>query len=132
MQRRWKENRGQSFVEFAFIMSFLVFLVLAIVQFGRAWHNYITITDAARVGAREGAVHRVSGACSAATTKISSLGVIPAGSAVSCATPGGAVVGQPVNITISYSFSIGLPGFFGVPAFNRSFTITATAQERLE
>jgi Flp pilus assembly protein TadG len=56
MRRRWNENRGQSFVEFAFIMPFLVFLVLAIVQFGRAWHNYITITDAARVGAREGAV----------------------------------------------------------------------------
>ena len=59
-------------------MPFLVFLVLAIVQFGRALHNYISITDAARVGAREAAMHRTT-ACSTATTKINSLGVIPAG-----------------------------------------------------
>jgi Flp pilus assembly protein TadG len=118
-------------VEFAFVMPFLIFLVLGIVQFGRAWHNYISITDAARVGAREGAVHRTT-ACSSATTKISSLGVIPPGSAVTCTTPGGAVTGQPLNVQITYSFSIGLPGFFGVPAFNKTFTLVSNAQERLE
>jgi Flp pilus assembly protein TadG len=122
---------GQSFVEFAFVMPFLVFLVLGIVQFGRAWHNYITITDAARVGAREGAVHRTT-ACSSATTKINSLGVIPAGSTVACSTPGGAVTGQPLDVQISYSFSIGLPGYFGVPALSRTFTLVSTARERLE
>ena len=79
MRRRWKENRGQSFVEFAFIMPFLVFLVLGIVQFGRAWHNYLSITDAARVGAREAATHRTT-ACATASTKINSMGIIPAGS----------------------------------------------------
>jgi TadE-like protein len=128
---RFRGEGGQSFVEFAFVLPFLVFLVLGIVQFGRAWHNYITITDAARVGAREGAVHRTT-ACSSATTKISSLGVIPAGSSVSCSTPGGLVVGEPLDVQITYSFSIGLPGFFGVPAFNRNFTLVSRAKERLE
>ena len=128
---RLRAEGGQSFVEFAFVMPFLVFLVLAIVQFGRAWHNYITMTDAARVGAREGAVHRTT-ACSSATSKISALGVIPAGSSVTCSTPGGAVVGQPLNVQITYSFSIGLPGFFGVPALSRTFNLVSSAQERLE
>lgn len=126
-----RSEEGQSFVEFALVLPFLVFLILGIVQFGRAWHNYISITDAARVGAREGAVHRLT-ACSSATTKINSLGVIPAGSAVSCSTPGGLITGQPLNISITYSFSIGLPGFFGVPALNQTFTLVSTAQERLE
>lgn len=128
---RLRNEDGQSFVEFAFILPFLVFLVLGIVQFGRAWHNYLAITDAARVGAREAAVNRTT-SCSTATTKINSMGIIPAGSTIACTTPGGLVVGQPVRITITYSFNIGLPGFFGVPAFNRDFTIQGIAQERLE
>jgi len=51
---------------------------------------------------------------------------------VSCSTPGGLITGQPLNISITYSFSIGLPGFFGVPALNQTFTLVSTAQERLE
>jgi Flp pilus assembly protein TadG len=129
--QRVRNEKGQSFVEFALVLPFLVFLLLGIIQFGRAWHNYITITDAARVGARAGAVSRTT-ACTTATTKINSLGVIPAGSSVSCTTPGGLVTGQPLNIQITYSFSIGLPGYFGVPALNRTFTLVSTAQERLE
>lgn len=128
---RLRDENGQSFVEFALVLPFLVFLILGIVQFGRAWHSYITITDAARVGAREGAVHRPT-ACSSATTKINSLGVIPAGSTVTCSTPGGLVTGQPLNIQITYSFTIGLPGYFGIPAVNQTFTLVSTAQERLE
>jgi TadE-like protein len=128
---KFRGEQGQSFVEFAFILPFLVFLVLAIVQFGRAWHNYLTITDAARVGAREGAVHRTT-ACTSATTKISSLGVIPAGSSVTCSLPGGAVTGQPLDVQITYSFSIGLPGYFGVPPLSRTFTLVSNAKERLE
>jgi Flp pilus assembly protein TadG len=131
MFRKLRENDGQSFVEFALVLPFLVFLILGIVQFGRAWHNYLTITDAARVGAREGAVHRTT-ACTSATTKINSLGVIPAGSSVTCTTPGGLVTGQPLNVQITYSFSIGLPGYFGVPALSQTFNLVSKAQERLE
>jgi Flp pilus assembly protein TadG len=131
MFRKFRENDGQSFVEFALVLPFLVFLILGIVQFGRAWHNYLTITDAARVGAREGAVHRTT-ACTSATNKINSLGVIPAGSSVTCSTPGGLVTGQPLNVQITYSFSIGLPGYFGVPALSQTFNLVSKAQERLE
>jgi Flp pilus assembly protein TadG len=131
---RLRADDGQTVVEFAFIMPFLVFLILGIVQFGRAWYNYLAITDAARVGARQGAVSRTAsgGPCAAATSKINSLGVIPSGSSVSCSTSGGATTGQPITVTITYSFSMGLPGYFGIPALNRTFTLTTTAQERLE
>jgi len=127
---RLRREDGQSFVEFAFIMPFLVFLVLGIVQFGRGFHDYITITDAARVGAREAAVHRTT-ACSSATTKISGMGVIPPGSTVACATTG-PNTGDQVTVTVTSSFSVGLPGFFGVPPMNQTFTIQGVAKERLE
>jgi Flp pilus assembly protein TadG len=129
MFHRLRQEHGQSFVEFVIILPFLVFLVLAIVQFGKGFHDYITITDAARVGAREAAVHRTT-ACASATTKINSLGVIPPGSAIVCAA--GANVGDPVEVTITASFSVGLPGYFGVPALNEAFTIQGKAKERLE
>jgi Flp pilus assembly protein TadG len=127
--RRIREEDGQSFVEFALIMPFLIFLVLAIVQFGRGFHDYITITDAARVGAREAAVHRTT-ACATATTKINGMGVIPSGSTIACTA--GANVGDQVSVTITSSFSVGLPGYFGVPALNQTFTIQGVAKERLE
>jgi Flp pilus assembly protein TadG len=121
---------GQTFVEFALVMPFLVFLVLAIVQFGRGFHDYITITDAARVGAREAAVHRTT-ACSSATTKINGMGVIPPGSTVGCATSG-PNVGDQVTITVTSTFSVGLPGYFGVPPLSQTFTIQGIAKERME
>jgi Flp pilus assembly protein TadG len=130
MSARLRREDGQSFVEFAFIMPFLVFLVLAIVQFGRGFHDYITITDAARVGAREAAVHRTT-ACSSATTKVNGMGVIPPGSTVGCSTTG-PNVGDQVTVTVTSSFSVGLPGFFGVPAMSQTFTIQGVAKERME
>lgn len=137
--RRLRNDRGQSFVEFALIMPFLVFLVLAIIQFGRALHNYIVIADAARVGAREGAVRRVpppgvtKSACQFALDKINSLGVLPEGAVPTCSTPSGVTnPGGELVISIPYSVSFGLPGFFGIPAVTRTLTVSTTATERLE
>ena len=121
-------DRGQSIVEFAFILPFLVFLLLAIIQFGLAFHNYLAITDAARVGARAAAVHRTSNPCSAATTAIQNTvsatqwGVIS--SRITCTA--GSNVGDQVKITISYPYSIGLPGV------SASGNLTANATERME
>ena len=109
---RFRDEDGQSFVEFAFIMPFLVFLLLGIVQFGSPWHNYISITDAARVGARAAAVNRAAGPCAAATTRIrtTSWGHCPAGSSIRSCTAGTGV-GEDITITITYAFDVGLPDF---------------------
>ena len=125
---------GQSIVEFAFVMPFLVFLLLAITQFGLAFHNYLSITDAARVGARAAAVNRTTGPCAAATTAIrntvSSQQWSVISSRISCSA--GPNVGNPVTISINYPYTIGLPGFFGLPALSITGTMPASAQERLE
>jgi Flp pilus assembly protein TadG len=132
MLRRLRNQRGQSFVEFAFIMPFLVFLVLGIVQFGRALHSYLVIADAARVGARAGAVNR-AGACTTAISKITSLGVLPSGATPTCSTPDGVTnPGGRLVISIPYSVTFGLPGFFGIPAVTETLNVSTTATERLE
>lgn len=45
-------------VEFALVLPLLAVLLLGIVQFGIAFNNYLTLTDAVRAGARQAAVSR--------------------------------------------------------------------------
>ena len=47
-------------VEFALVVPILLLVVFAIIQFGMLYNNYITLTDATRVGARKGAVSRTA------------------------------------------------------------------------
>ncbi|MFY9580119.1 MAG: TadE family protein, partial [Gaiellaceae bacterium] len=49
-------EQGQTMTEFAIVLPILVVLPFGIVQFGIAFNNYVTITDAARAGARVAAV----------------------------------------------------------------------------
>jgi hypothetical protein len=130
-----RRDDGQSFVEFALILPFLMLLVLAICQFGLAFHNYLAITDAARVGARAAAVNRTNAPCTAARTAIQST-VSPTqwgqiSSRISC--PGSVgPVGSSYTISIAYPVTIGLPGFLGLPALNRTGMMSTSATERLE
>jgi Flp pilus assembly protein TadG len=45
-------------VEFALILPTLAILLFGIIQFGIAFNNYLTVTDAVRAGARVAAVSR--------------------------------------------------------------------------
>ena len=48
---------GQEAVEFALLLPVLVLIVFGVLDLGRAFHAAITITNAARVGARYGMVY---------------------------------------------------------------------------
>jgi Flp pilus assembly protein TadG len=121
---------GQAMVEFVIVLPVLVMLLLGIAQFGLAFHNYLSITDATRVGARAAAVKRTSGACAAATTAIqntvSAKQWETISSRITCTAPDGTDTGDPVKVTVKYPYSIGLPGF------SASGNLTANATERLE
>lgn len=45
-------------VEFALVIPVLLLIVMGIIQFGILFHNYVTLTDAVRAGARQAAVSR--------------------------------------------------------------------------
>ena len=53
--------------EFAVVLPVLVLVLFAIMQFGIAFNNYLTLTDAVRAGARVGAVSRRASDPAAAT-----------------------------------------------------------------
>lgn len=52
-----RSERGQSAVELAFAFPVLLLILMGILDFGRAFYTYVSITNAAREGARYGAAY---------------------------------------------------------------------------
>src|SRR5918998_1307445 len=50
---------GQTMVEFVIVAPVLLMLLFGVIQFGIVFNNYLTVTDAARIGARKAAVSRL-------------------------------------------------------------------------
>jgi Flp pilus assembly protein TadG len=57
-RRRIHDERGQTMVEFALVLPVLCIVLFSIIQFGILYNDYLTVTDAARVGARKAATSR--------------------------------------------------------------------------
>jgi Flp pilus assembly protein TadG len=134
-------EEGQAFVEFALVLPILVALLLGIVQFGIIFNNYETMTDAARVGARQGgATGRFIGdngasAVTAARAAATNLSQAKLGVAVSscapgtypCATQDWTTPGNEVTMKLTYPYSINILGVVVA-----SGNITTVTKERLE
>lgn len=55
--RNWRKTEaGQSLVEFSLILPVFLVLMFGLVDFGRAFYTWMIVTNAAREGARAGAV----------------------------------------------------------------------------
>ena len=128
-KKRLNNERGQTMTELALVLPILVVLVLAIAQFGVAFNNYVTLTDAARAAARKGAVSREAGQSSdcqnagyAAGTDLKNPGT---DFKVTCASSWG--IGSDVTVTATYPYQISLLGWVV-----KSGTLTSTTKERVE
>jgi Flp pilus assembly protein TadG len=127
---RLRREEGQAVVEFAFVLPLLLALVIGIVQFGITFNNYLTITDATRVGARKAAVSRFLGdnGAAARTATYTAAGGLDAArldvliSSTSWTTPG-----ADVTVTATYPYSIDILGWVV-----RAGNLTSTTHERLE
>ena len=125
-----RREEGQGVVEFAFVLPLLLALVLGIVQFGILFNNYLTITDATRVGARKAAVSRFLGDNGAAArtstysaaSNLNALQLAVTVNSTSWTTPG-----ADISVTASYPYSIDILGWVV-----KSGNLTSTTHERLE
>jgi Flp pilus assembly protein TadG len=109
--RKIKNERGQTMTEFALVLPMLVVLMLGIVQFGVAFNNYVTLTDAVRAGARKAAVSRQSsdpaGACRAAVLAAAgSLDTTELSTNLSCSSSW--APGSEVTVHADYPYNIKL------------------------
>jgi Flp pilus assembly protein TadG len=124
----FKSEHGQSITEFALALPILALLLFAVIQFGIAFNNYITLTDATRAGARKAAVGRQSASpvsdCQAAirgsAKDLTQSSLIP--SCNSTWQPG-----ADVTVTATYPYKISL---FGLVV--KTGRLSSTTTERVE
>ena len=100
-------------VEFALVIPILCVVLFGVIQFGILYKNYVTLTDAARVGARKAAVSRHDAdrvATTVAKVKSSASGLDPAKLNVTVSATAWEH-GQDVTVTATYPYDVNLLGF---------------------
>jgi Flp pilus assembly protein TadG len=132
----FRREDGQAMTELALVLPIFAVLLLAIIQFGIAFNNYLTLTDATRAGARKAAVSRFvgdDGASAVAAVKAAASGLDQSkltpvvtstntAGATDWSTPG-----DVVTVTATYPYTINILGFSV-----QSGSLTSTTKERLE
>jgi Flp pilus assembly protein TadG len=114
--------------EFALILPILALFLFGVIQFGIVFNNYLTVTDAARAGARKAAVGRyvenpAGEAEAAARDSADNLDQAQFDvSVVSSWEPG-----ETVTVTTSYPYQVNLLGFVV-----SSGNLESTTTERVE
>ena len=107
-----RRDRGAAAVEFALVLPLLLLVVCGIVDFGRAYNAQVTLTQAAREGARLAALNQpdVVSRTQSAAFPLTDVGV----EATSC--PAGSTGDAVVQTSYTFSFAtpVGtLAGLFG-------------------
>ena len=123
-----RNENGQTMVEFALVLPVLAVLLFGIIQFGTAFNNYVSLTDAVRAGARVAAVSRQSSdpvGNTVAKVKASATDIDT--SQVNVSVNSDWVHGDDVTVKATYPYSISLLGVVVA-----SGDLTSTTTERVE
>ena len=100
-------------VEFALVIPILCVVLFGIIQFGAVYNDYVTLTDATRVGARKAAVSRLEAdPVGGVVAKVESAapGLDPAKLDVTVSATAWEH-GEDVTVAASYPYEIDLLGF---------------------
>ena len=104
-------EQGQTMVEFALVVPLLLVVLFGIIQFGVVYNDYVTLTDATRVGARKAAVSRheadpVGETVDKVESSASGLDL----SKLDVSVDGTWEHGEDVTVTATYPYNINLLG----------------------
>jgi Flp pilus assembly protein TadG len=108
----------------------LLAVLVGIFQFGIVFKNWLTVTQAARDGARAAAVGRISGDCAtrgaAAARTTAGSGTLTLSSVTTVTSPasGCPAQGANVSVTVRYPYSISILG--AVTVLNGQLQATST------
>ena len=121
----FKSEKGASAVEFALILPILIILIFGIFEFAIAFNNYMTITHAAREGARRAAVDLFNPDLKdyikemAFPLALTDDDIVIEFEGDEADPP---PIGDPVSVEITYNFGISIPlvGSWEVPLKNKA------------
>lgn len=114
-----RKERGAVAVEMAIVLPLLLVILIGIIEFGRVLNVQVSLSQAAREGARYAAIHyddaspNVSGAALGAAPSLSGLTVTVTDNASSCVP--GASVKVTTKVTLRSMTGFLDAGFFGQP-----------------
>jgi Flp pilus assembly protein TadG len=114
MKRRIRNENGQTLVEFALVAPLLLLILFGIVQFGIAFRDSVTLSDAVRVGARKAAVSRTASDPKAAvelSVKKAAADLDTSAVTVTVDASGGSwQPGSDVTVSATYPYEINILG----------------------
>jgi Flp pilus assembly protein TadG len=106
-------DRGAAAVEFALLLPLLVLIVFGVIDFGRAINAQITLTQAAREGARALALGQATYQTRADAAAIGLSGVtvtdLPDSNGVTGCPPGSGQAGDDAVVQVTYTFTFITP-----------------------
>ena len=124
-----RRDSGQSLVEFALVLPILLALILGIVEFGRGFQAWLTLSNASAVGARTAAV-----GASAAQIEVAVRDAVPTLDQAALSvrvTNAGGPSGEAVTVTLDYALPLLTPLFTPL-APGGALSLSAHAVQRLE
>ena len=125
------KQRGQALVEFALILPIFLLLLLAAVDFGRAYFTLQVVNNASREGARRGIIPGT--VTSDVTTIVQSRltsGGLAATPTITVTNVDGAGAGAETSVSVSYPFTT-LTGTI-IPGWTGTITLSQTTVMRHE
>lgn len=125
-----RSSRGQAILELALVLPVLLLLVFGIVEFGRIFHAYLVVTQAAREGARVGVVGGTDADIEEAVRQVAAsldqnqlkIEIEP--------TESLRVRGESLRVKVSYSVNLVVPIIAGVVP--NPFPLSVSATMRVE
>lgn len=132
--RTWRSEAGQSLVEFSMVLPIMLLLLFALVDFGRAFHTWLVVTNSAREGARAASVQKPDAEVRARINE--TLGGLDSSKLTVQLTNVQGTRGQTVEVDLTYDFQYVTPigGILGFVSGGTlaTPTIGASASMRLE
>jgi Flp pilus assembly protein TadG len=114
--------------EFALVLPLIAVLLFGVIQFGIVFHQYVTLTDAVRAGARQGAVGRhLSDPEGSVEDRVRESAADLDQSELSVSVTSTWEQGEDVRVSATYPYDISLLGFVV-----KSGNLTSTTTARVE
>lgn len=112
MKAGFRNEKGSNLIELALLLPLLLSLFVGVVDFGRAYHTYITMINAAREGARYAVdmPDDVAGIVSIVRQEAQSSDVDLSTALITVNNQG---PGNPVTVTVQMNFPTTLGGILG-------------------
>lgn len=128
-------ERGQSLVEFAMVLPLLLVIMFGIVDFGRVFFSWVTVTNATREGARIGSLG--SDAATVETRVRDTADTLDQAQLSIAVMGAGGASGSSIVVESDYDIDLitplaGMINFISGGTFPETITVSSSADMRIE